>query len=72
MPAEWREPSSTRSLLSCGHERHAAQDEGAHQDLAQLGVALHQRAQVVAIDGDDRAVGGGARRAPGCAAPRAC
>ena len=44
-----------------GHQRHAPQDEGAHQDLAQLRVALHQGAQVVAIDGDDRAVARGAR-----------
>ena len=44
-----------------GRQRHPPQDEGAHQDLAQLRVALHQRAQVLPIDGDDRAVGGGAR-----------
>ena len=58
---EWREPSRTRSFVVLGHERHAPQDEGAHEDLAELRVALHERAQVLPIDGDDRAVGGGAR-----------
>ena len=58
---EWREPSRTMSFVVLGHQRHAPQDEGAHEDLAQLRVALHERAQVVPIDGDDRAVGGGAR-----------
>ena len=28
---------------------HPAQDEGAHEDLAQLAVGLHQRQQVLAI-----------------------
>ena len=36
-------------------ERHPAQDEGAQQDLAQLGVALHQQPEILAIDGDDGA-----------------
>ncbi len=31
-------------------EPHAAQDEGAHQDLAQLRIALNQGAQVFAVD----------------------
>ena len=35
-----------------GDQLDAAQDERAHQDLAQLGVGLHQRQQVAAIELD--------------------
>src|ERR1700736_2759213 len=31
---------------------HSAEDEGPHQDLAQLAVGLHQRQQLVAVDLD--------------------
>ena len=59
--ARMARPEQHHVVAVLGRQRHPPQDEGAHQDLAQLRVALHQRAQVVAIDGDDRAVGGDAR-----------
>src|SRR5215813_6448695 len=34
-------------------EGHAAQDEGAHEDLAELEVLLHESAQMLTIDDDD-------------------
>ncbi len=39
-----------------GDERHPAQDEGAHEDFAELEVPLHERVQMLAIDDDDRSV----------------
>ena len=43
-----------------GDQRDTAQDERAHQDLAQLRVALHEHPQMVPTDDDHRAVGDGA------------
>ena len=34
-------------------ESHAPQDEGAHEELAELGIPLHQLAQVIVINDED-------------------
>ena len=65
---EWREPSRTMSFVPWAISATRLQDEGAHEDLAQLRVALHEGAQIVPIDGDDRSVARDAR--PHQAAPR--
>src|SRR5258706_337092 len=39
-----------------GEERPPPQDEGAHEDLAELEVPLHESAQMLAIGDDDRSV----------------
>ena len=39
-----------------GDERHPPQDEGAHEDFAELEVPLDESAQMLAIDDDDRSV----------------
>ena len=49
VPAECVEPTSTTSPMPLRDQLDAAQDEGAHQDLAQLGVGLHEREQLFAI-----------------------
>ena len=52
MPAQCVEPITTTSPRPRGDQLDAAQDERPHQDLAQLGVGLHQREQLLAIDLD--------------------
>ena len=42
--------------VAVGDERHPSKNEGAHEDLAELEVPLHERAQMLAIDDDDRPV----------------
>src|SRR5262245_37048305 len=42
-------------------ERHPPEDEGAHQDLAELRVSFHEITQSVSLDRDDRAVASDAR-----------
>ena len=42
-------------------ELHPPEDEGPHQDLAELGVRLHQRQQLLVIELDDLARRAGAR-----------
>ena len=46
---------------AAGDELAAAQDEGAHQDLAELAVGLHQRQQPLALDLDHFPVLGAAQ-----------
>ena len=46
--AEWREPIRMTFPKPAADQRKPAQDERAHQDLAQLGVPRHQRAQAFA------------------------
>ena len=69
---ECAEPTSTTSPMPLRDQLHAAQDERAHQDLAELGVGLHERQQLLAIELDHFARL--ARRAPGQArgGPTAC
>src|SRR5205823_9707608 len=43
-------------IYAVGDERHPPQDEGAHEDFAELEVPLHESAQMLAIDDDDRSV----------------
>src|SRR6266850_5346261 len=45
-----------QAAVAVGDERHPPQDEGAHEDLAELEVPLHESAQMLAIDDDDRSV----------------
>ena len=45
-----------QAAVAVGDERHSPQDEGAHEDLAELEVPLHEHAQMLAIDDDDRSV----------------
>src|SRR2546428_590211 len=45
-----------QAAAGLGDERHAPQNEGAHEDLAELEVPLHESAQVLAIDHDDGSV----------------
>src|SRR5207247_1129216 len=42
-----------QAAAALGDERHAPQNEGAHEDLAELEVPLHESAHVLAIDHDD-------------------
>ena len=53
VPAECADPSSTTSPRPLSMISTPAQDEGAHQDLAQLAVGLDDRAQAIPIDLDD-------------------
>ena len=55
MPAEWREPMSVASPKPFCQQRHATEDEGAHEQVAELGIALHQPAQPVEVDAEDLA-----------------
>lgn len=48
-----------QAAVAVGDERHPAQDEGAHEDVAELEVPLHEGAQMLPIDDDDRAVADG-------------
>ena len=70
--AECREPMRTRPPPPWAMRADPPQDEGAHEDLAELGVPLHERAQMLAIDDDDRPVADAPERARGCGAPTAC
>src|SRR2546421_1184924 len=51
-----RGADEAHAAIAVGDERHPPQDEGAHEDFAELEVPLHQSAQMVAIDDDDRSV----------------
>src|SRR5207244_10557722 len=51
-----RRPEDDYVADAAGDQLHAPQDEGAHEDRAQLTVGLDERPQVVASDLDDRAV----------------
>src|SRR5262249_39836605 len=44
-----------------GDESYPPENEGAHEDLAELEVSLYERTQVLAIHDDDRSIDGGAR-----------
>ena len=44
-----------QAAVAVGNERHPPQNEGAHENLAELEVPLDERAQMLAIDDDDRA-----------------
>src|SRR6266478_3588938 len=44
-------------VLGLRDQRPPPEEEGAQQDLAQLGIALHDRANAVAVQGDDRPLG---------------
>ena len=52
VPAQWLDPIEHDVAEPVRDQLHAAQDEGAHDDLAQLAVGLHQRQQVLAIQLD--------------------
>ena len=52
VPAQCVEPIRTTSPKPPRDQLDAAQDERPHQDLAQLGVGLHQREQLLAIELD--------------------
>ena len=45
-----------QAAVAVGDERHPPQNEGTHEDLAELEVSLHERAQMLTIDDDDRPV----------------
>lgn len=45
-----------QTAVAVGDERHPPQDEGAHEDLAELEVPLHERAQMLTVDDDDRPI----------------
>src|SRR5258705_2470365 len=45
-----------QAAVAVGDERHPPQNEGAHEDLAELEVSLHERVQMLTIDDDDRPV----------------
>jgi hypothetical protein len=56
-----RAPGVTRAeqdhvVRVLGHQGDTSQDERPHEDLAQLRVALNERPEVVAVDGNDRTV----------------
>ena len=52
VPASGVEPDQHDVAEPARDQLHAAQDEGAHQDLAQLAVGLHQRQQLLAVQLD--------------------
>ena len=65
-------PQQHGVALSRRHQPHAAQDESAHEDLAQLGVGLDHVAQALFVDREDRAALANAdAREPGDSAQRA-
>ena len=45
-----------QAAVAVGDKGRSPQDEGAHEDLAELEVPLHEHAQMLAIDDDDRPV----------------
>ena len=72
VPAQWFEPMQHDVAEAVRDQLDAAQDEGAHQDLAQLAVGLHQRQQVLAIELDHLAGLGRAHAHEPAAGRRAC
>src|SRR5262249_46149055 len=44
-----------------GDQCHSPQNEGPHQDFAELEVSLHERTQMLSIHDDDRSLDGGPR-----------
>src|SRR3989475_6557917 len=52
-------------VIGLGDQGRAPQDEGAQEDLAQLGIALCHGAEAVGVQSDDRPAGGDAAAGPG-------
>src|SRR5262249_51129204 len=50
-----------QAAAAVGDESYPPENEGAHEDLAELEVSLYERTQVLAIHDDDRSIDGGAR-----------
>ena len=53
MPAEWFEPMSVASPLPVREQAHPAQDEGAHERLAQLAVGLDHPTKPLRVEVED-------------------
>ena len=52
VPAEWVEPDEHNISHPGRHQLNPAENESTHQDLAELGIGLHQSQHVLAIKFD--------------------
>jgi len=58
-------PEEDQVVVRLIDQRHAPEDEGAQEDLAQLRIALHHCVETVAVQSDDGPVGGDPAAGPG-------